>query len=67
MCVYVEIKYRLHTEVYIRDLHHRGPQARGGVDRVETEPRCVTDWYHGPQAIRSWTHGNVSSTYRLKR
>ena len=30
----------------LRDLHYRRPQARGGVS-VETEPRCVTDLYHG--------------------
>ena len=28
------------------DLHHRGPQARGGVISIETEPRHVTDLYN---------------------
>ena len=36
----------------LRDLHHRGPQARGGVRSVVTEPRCVTDLYHGNELIR---------------
>ena len=34
------------------DLHHRGPQARGGVRSIETEPRCVTDLYRGNELIR---------------
>ena len=28
------------------DLHHRGPQARGGVRSIETKLRCVTNLYH---------------------
>ena len=32
--------YRLHHEV-------GGPEARGCVNRVETEPSDVTDLYHG--------------------
>ena len=28
------------------DLHHRGPEARGGVRSIETEPSCVTDLYN---------------------
>ena len=27
----------------LRYLHNRGPKARGCVNRVETEPRCITD------------------------
>ena len=34
------------------DLHHRWPQARGGVRSIETEQRCVTDLYHGNELIR---------------
>ena len=40
--------YRLHHEVEVSmGFTHRGPEARGGVNRVETEPSDVTDLYHG--------------------
>ena len=29
------------------DLHHRGPETRGGVRSIDTEPRCVINLYHG--------------------
>ena len=33
---------------YICDLHYRGPQARGSIKSVVTEPGCMTDLvYHG--------------------
>ena len=38
-------------------LHNRGPKARGRVNRVETEPRYITDLYHGlrgPDDASSW-------------
>ena len=31
-------------------LHNQGLQARGGVRGIETEPRCVTNLYHGNTA-----------------
>ncbi len=31
----------------LRYLHNRGLKARGCVNRVETEPRYITDLYHG--------------------
>ena len=41
-------KYRLHHEVEVSTgFTHRGPEARGCVNRVETEPSDVTDLYHG--------------------
>ena len=40
--------YRLHHEVEVSmGFTHRGPEARGCVNRVETEPSDVTDLYHG--------------------
>ena len=40
--------YRLHHEVEIyTGFTHQGPEARGYVNRVETEPSDVTDLYHG--------------------
>ena len=40
--------YRLHHEVEVSTgFTHRGPEARGCVNRVETEPSDVTDLYHG--------------------
>ena len=36
----------------LQDLHHRRPQARGGVRSVVTEQRYVTDLYHGNELIR---------------
>jgi hypothetical protein len=40
--------YRLYHEVEVSTrFTHRGPQARGCVNRVETEPSDVTDLYHG--------------------
>ena len=46
----------------LRDLHYRGPQARGSVRSVETEPRCVTDLYHGPCG-----HDNASTSQLQQR
>ena len=40
----------------LRYLHKQGPKARGCVNRVETEPRYITDLYHGPRG-----HNNASS------
>ena len=45
MCISYTTRWRS-----LRDLHHRGLQARGGVRSIETEPRCVTDLYHGESA-----------------
>ena len=40
--------YRLHHEVQVSTgFTHRGPQARGCINPVETEPSDVTDLYHG--------------------
>ena len=40
--------YRLHHEVEVSTgFTHRGPEARGCVNRVETEPSDVTNLYHG--------------------
>ena len=40
--------YRLHHEVEVSTwFTHQGPQARGYVNHVETEPSEVTDLYHG--------------------
>ena len=33
----IQCKHRLHTEIVVR----------GGIRSVETEPRCVTNLYHG--------------------
>ena len=30
----------------LRYFHNRGPNARGCINRVETEPRYITDLYH---------------------
>ena len=39
---------RLHHEVEVSTgFTHRGLEARGYVNRVETEPSDVTDLYHG--------------------
>ena len=44
----VMYKYRLHHEAEVSTgFTHRGPEARGCVNRVETEPSDVTDLYHG--------------------
>ena len=41
-------EYRLHHEVEVSTgFTHRGPEARGCVNRVETEPSDVNDLYHG--------------------
>ena len=41
-------KYRLHHEVEVSmGFTHRGPEARGCVNHIETEPSDVTDLYHG--------------------
>ena len=41
-------KYRLHHEVEVSTgFTHQGPEARGCVNCVETEPSDVTDLYHG--------------------
>ena len=46
--MYANSKYRLHHEVEVSTgFTHRGPEARGCVNRVETEPSDVTDLYHG--------------------
>ena len=48
--------YRLHREVEVSmGFTHQGPEARGCVNRVETEPSDVTDLYHGLRG-----HDNVS-------
>ena len=40
--------YRLHHEVEVSmGFTRRGPEARGCVNPVETEPSDVTDLYHG--------------------
>ena len=40
--------YRLHHEVKVSTgFTHRGPEARGCINRVETEPSDVTNLYHG--------------------
>ena len=40
--------YRLHREVEVSTgFTHRGPDARGSINRVETEPSDVADLYHG--------------------
>ena len=40
--------YRLHHEVDVSmGFAHRGPEARGCANPVETEPSDVTDLYHG--------------------
>ena len=40
--------YRLHHEVKASTgFTHRGPDARGSVNCVETEPSDVADLYHG--------------------
>ena len=47
-CDYEVIMYRLHHEVEVStEFTHRGPEARGCINRVETEPSDVTDLYHG--------------------
>ena len=53
-----ECMYRLHHEVEVSTgFTHRGPEARGCVNRVETEPSLdVTDLYHGLRGP-----GNVST------
>ena len=46
--LFVVSTYRLHHEVEVSTgFTHRGPEARGCVNRVETEPSDVTDLYHG--------------------
>ena len=43
-------KYRLHHEVQVStQFTHLGPEARGCVNRAETEPSDVNDLYHGTQ------------------
>ena len=40
--------YRLHHEVEVSmGFAHQGPEARGCVNPIETEPSDVTDLYHG--------------------
>ena len=48
-CPYWSIyMYRLYHEVEVSTgFTHRGPEARGCVNGVETEPSDVTDLYHG--------------------
>ena len=44
--------YRIHHEVEVSTgFTHRGPEARGYVNPVETEPSDVTDLYHGLASI----------------
>ena len=49
----------------LRDLHYRGPQARGGIRSVETEPRCVTDLYHGAMGYAALTTHPRPSNYSV--
>ena len=45
-----QVMYRLHHEVQVSTrFTHRGPETRGCVNRVETEPSDVNDLYHGTQ------------------
>ena len=49
----------------LRYLHNRGPKARGCVNRVETEPRYITDLYHGPCGHTTHPHpSNDSAGYK---
>ena len=54
--IYVHCTYTLRVCVTYQGaglsviLHNRGLQARGGVRGMETEPRCVTNLYHGNTA-----------------
>ena len=58
---YVSIGYILRCRS-LRYLHNRGPKARGCVNRVETEPRCITDLY---VALTTHPHGsNDSAGYK---
>ena len=42
--------YRLHHEVQVSmQFTHRVPEARGCVNRIETEPSDINDLYHGTQ------------------
>ena len=46
--LYYLCMYRLHHKVEVSSrFTHRGPQARGCVNREETEPSDVTDLYQG--------------------
>ena len=49
----------------LRDLHYRGPQARGGIGSVETEPRCVTDLYNGAMGYVALTTHLRPSNYSI--
>ena len=49
----------------LHDLHYRGPQARGGVGNVETEPRCITDLYHGAMGYAALTTHPWPSNYSV--
>ncbi len=45
----------------LRYLHNRGLKARGCVNSVETEPRYITDLYHG---LRGRDNATCSSNIR---
>ena len=49
----------------LRDLHHRGPQARGSVRSIETESRSVTNLYHGLGAYAIATYSNTIQDLQL--
>ena len=70
-CSSLSIDYTLRCRC-LRDLRYRGPQAQVGVGSVETEPRCVTDLYHGAMGYMALTMHPRPSNYsvghkRLKR